>query len=361
MKHNLFLLIVCIFLGTSRVSANYLFPVDSINKMQYSLDSLLSKEKMATEIRVSMNGEKVFERYSGYIFPTSTIKPDSTTLFGIASMSKEYTAMAVLMLADEGKLSLDDNINTYFDFPELRERKITIRQLLSHTSGLPELTRNENFMNTLDSAHTIDQVAGYIFTGEFRSQPGEKFIYNNSGFTLLAALIEKLSGVSYRDFLTTHILLPLHMNHTYVCDFYNDANTAAPRFEANDSGYVAARVMHFSNLIGGGSIVTNTRDIARWDYALLTGNGLPANYKEMFKPVSLQNGEEISYGLGMGITEFEGKKLYYHPGMGDGMSSINLIFPDYKLDITVIRNVSGTPFSSVDLGLLVAHYFLPEI
>ena len=112
--------------------------------------------------------------------------------------------------------------------------------------------------------------------------------------------------------------------------------------------------MDFSNLIGGGGIISNAQDINKWNEALLTGHGLPQNYQELWNPILLNNGESNNYGLGMGVSSHQGYPFYYHPGMGSGMNSINLIFPDQSLGVVIIRNVSKPKYSSVQIALTIA-------
>ncbi len=281
-------------------------------------------------------------------------------MMAIASMSKQFLGMAVIILEKQGKLNTDDEILKYFPDLPIRGRKITIKQLLSHTSGLPELTKIDEFMNSISLAHTVDQIIEMGLKGNFRSEPGEKFIYCNTGYTIAAALIEKISGMSFSSFLKQNIFDPLGMKKTYSCDFENDANNAVQRYVPDSSGFKNAREMHFSNLIGGGGIVSNARDLSEWGMALLSGNKLPETYPKLWKPVLLNSGESTEYGFGMGKNEYEGISYYYHPGMGDGMNSINMVFPDQKISITVIRNVSSPKVSSKEIALLAARYLFKE-
>jgi CubicO group peptidase (beta-lactamase class C family) len=277
---------------------------------------------------------------------------------GVASLSKQFTGMAVLFLCAERKLDLADEVSTYFPDLPLGGRIISLRQCLSHTSGLPELTQNEQFMADINQPHTVAQIIDYGFSGEFRSEPGERFIYNNTGYILAVALIEKMSGMRFSQFVEERIFVPLEMGASYICDFWRNADGAVQRYEPADGGYKKAIEMHFSNLIGGGSMVSNVRDMAKWGNALLTGDHLPPNYREMWVSNPLSNGEPTYYGLGMGIDSLEGELYYYHPGMGSGMNSIHVIYPDHHLNIHVIRNVSTPKHNSKEISEMIARGLL---
>ncbi|MDQ7797897.1 MAG: serine hydrolase domain-containing protein [Candidatus Edwardsbacteria bacterium] len=319
---------------------------------------MLPDSEPGASVIITHGNRIIFDKYYGLADLESGQKLNSGHVLGIASMSKQFTGMAVLFLVQEGKLKLDDDITKYFPELPLAGRKITIQQLLSHTSGLPELTQNDEFMNSIDKAHTVDQIIDLAFKGEFRGEPGEKYIYCNTGYTIIVALIEKLSKMDYAAFLKEKIFKPLKMNDTYACDFKNDAVNAVQRYLPDSAGFRKARVMHFSNLIGGGGVISNSRDMAKWEMALLSGKKLPQNYQKLWEPILLNSGKSTDYGLGLGVSDLDGKKFYYHPGMGDGMNSIDLIFPDYDLTITVIRNISKPKHSSNDISLLAAKYLL---
>jgi CubicO group peptidase (beta-lactamase class C family) len=162
-------------------------------------------------------------------------------------------------------------------------------------------------MENIDKAHSIDQIVQIAFKGDFIGEPGEKWVYCNTGFTISAALVEKLSGLKFADYLRNKIFLPLNMENTYVCDVEHDALNAIQRYMSDTIGYINARKMHFSNLIGGGSVISNSRDIAKWCMALISGENMPDNYQSLWYPVLLNSGKSTNYGLGMGFCEINGK------------------------------------------------------
>ena len=338
---------------------------DINNQLYQKIDSVLSVNTdpngPALSVIVTENGEKIlFEGYYG-MADVSKEKPLAANhKMGIASMSKQFTGLAVLCLVEEGKLSLDDDINIYFPALLPDKRKITIAQLLSHTSGLPELTRNETFMNQIYLPHTIDEIIETAMQGEYTNTPGVEWKYCNTGYVIMARLIEKLSGMTFDDYLDMKIFSPLKMENSYACSYDKNADDAVPRYFKDSTGYIPATKMHFSNLIGGGNVISNVSDMGIWTKALITGQNLPSNYQLLWQSNTLNNGEETGYGLGLGINSFMDKTYYYHPGMGDGMNAVDIIFPEEKITITVIRNISKPEFSSIEAALSVAKVIFVE-
>jgi CubicO group peptidase (beta-lactamase class C family) len=330
----------------------------SISAVEAQLQTLFVQDEPGVSILVSIQGQTIFEFYAGLANLEMGEALNADHQLGVASLSKQFTGMAVLFLCAEGKLDLAEEASTYFPDLPLAGRRITLRQLLSHTSGLPELTQNAQFMADINQAHTVAQIIEYGFAGEFRSEPGEQFIYNNTGYILAVALIERMGGRRFSQFLKEKIFTPLSMTKTYVCDFWQDANSAVPRYEPTDRGYKRAIEMHFSNLIGGGSIVSNVTDLAKWADALLTGKNLPPNYQDLWQANHLANGESTEYGLGMGSDSLDGEVYYYHPGMGSGMNSINVIYPAHQLNINVVRNVSTPTHTSKEISEMIARGLL---
>ncbi|MEE4257228.1 MAG: serine hydrolase domain-containing protein [Bacteroidales bacterium] len=361
MKANpiwLFLFLLgCFIAGTtqSQTSANF---QEKLEKIDSVLTTLIPGVEPGLSIAITIGDQIVFERYYGFANIPEKEKLDASHVLGIASMSKQFTGMAVLFLEEEGKLDLGDDIKKYLPDLPLDGRDITIAQLLSHTSGLPEITRNDHFMSSIVEKHTISGIIDMAFEGDFTAYPGEEWRYCNTGYTIIAALIEELSNKRFSAYLQDRIFGPLEMKSTYACDYEHDADNAVQRYIPDSSAYIHAAVMHFSNLIGGGSVVSNIHDMAIWGIALTSGNKLPPNFQTIWKSNKLNSGEETGYGLGMGTNSIEGKTYYYHPGMGDGMNSVNLIFPQEKISITVIRNVSTPEVKSMEAALIAAQYLL---
>jgi CubicO group peptidase (beta-lactamase class C family) len=333
---------------------------DRLLKFDDEISSKIADDDAGVSIIITHKDQIIYEKYMGYANFEKGEKLKQNHVLGVASMSKQFLGMATLILVEDGKIDLDQDISYYMPDLPVADKKIKIKQLLSHTSGLPELTRNDEFMDNIAIRHTVNQIIEVGLKGEYRSEPGEKYIYCNTAYTIMVALIEQQSEADFSAFLKENIFDPLSMNNTYSCDFNQDAWNAVQRYYRDSAGYHNATVMHFSNLIGGGAVISNARDMAKWGMALVSGNNLPDNYTDIWKPILLNSGESTEYGLGMGVSSYQDRTFYYHPGMGDGMNAVNLVFPDDEISITVIRNVHPPKVTSVDIALLAADFLFEQ-
>lgn len=361
MKNILVLLLIGMLAIFSEVFGQNQIILDGLDSLSYRLDAQLSIDEPGAAIVINHQNEMIFEKYYGLANISSKEKLRAYHQMGIASMSKQFEGMAVLILVEQGKISLSDDIKLYLTDLPVEDGEISIAQLMSHTSGLPELTQDTFFMNHLDQKRSIEELIELAFTSDFRHEPGERYQYCNTGYSIMVHVIEKLSTMTYAHFLEENIFEPLKMNHTYSCDVDNEATNIAQRYIRDSLGFQEAEEMHFSNLIGGGGIISTAQDINKWNKALLSGQGLPRNYQDLWNPIRLNNGESTHYGLGMGVSDFNGIPFYYHPGMGSGMNAINLIFPEQDLSMVIIRNVSNPQFSSVQIALMAAEYLINDL
>jgi len=358
MKNILLLLIMTLSFGVQ--SQNTESYQQKALKFEEALLQKIDQDGAGLSVIITHKDQVIFENYYGYANIEKKEKLNANHVLGIASMSKQFLGMATLFLVDEGNIDLDKDIKEYLPNLAIGDRKIKIRQLLSHTSGLPELTQNDEFMNNIATKHSVKEIIDIGLKGPYRSEVGERYIYCNTGYTIATALIEQVSGMDFASYLKKKIFVPLQMSHAYSCDYNQDADNAVQRYSPDSVGYKKAQVMHFSNLIGGGAIVTNVQDMSKWCMALLSGKNLPPNYQKIWEPNMLNSGESFSYGLGMGSSTFQNRTFYYHPGMGDGMNSVDLIFPEEEISITVIRNVFPPKLSSNDVAFLAAEYLFKE-
>ena len=261
------------------------------------------------------------------------------TVFEIGSITKQFTATAVLMLVEEGKVALDDPIAKHLPGVPQPWSGITVRHLLNHSSGiqnyltvsgLPDLTRL-----------THDQIAAVFFDRlPLEFQPGETWSYSNSGYLLLGNVIEKASGRSYWDFLRERIFLPLGMTATRSTDPAAIIPNRARGYEWS-RGRLERRPALTDSAYGAGAIVSSARDMARWDLALRARRFLrPASYHEMWTPLRLAGGAwaPLNYGFGWTIDTWRGRRVIGHSGGTPGFSSVIDRFPDDDLTVILLTN-----------------------
>ncbi|MEO5995694.1 MAG: serine hydrolase domain-containing protein [Chitinophagaceae bacterium] len=301
-------------------------------------DSILPIGIFNGSILVARKGNILFEEYSGFTDPK--LKQDTLTAktaFHLASVSKTFTAMAILKLKEQGKLNLDDTLSKYFkDFPY---PGITIKMLLSHRSGLP------NYLHYFDKYKwdTKKMVTNgdvlrslYDFHPPLDFASGKHFAYCNTNFVLLALIIETVSGEAYKTYLENTFFRPLQMNDTYVFA-PADMSRALPSFEWNNRKFP----YEFLDVVyGDKNIYSTVRDMLKWDQALYAGRLFTKETLDSaFAPYSFEHQGKRNYGLGWRMTFLDnGKKLLYHNGWWHGSNTVFIRLIDEDAVIIVLSN-----------------------
>jgi CubicO group peptidase (beta-lactamase class C family) len=259
------------------------------------------------------------------------------TVFEIGSVTKQFTAAAILLLAQEGKLSVDDKLSRYLkDTPE-RWTNITLRHLLTHTSGLKNYTGLAGF--ELTRHLTQAQFIRGIGSEPLDFQPGAKWSYCNTGFNLLGDVIENVSGQGYWQFMHERIFGPLGMSSTTHRDPRAIIPSRAGGYETNRAGHYVNRDYDLTDIFSAGAIVSTVLDLAKWnaaldDHSLLTA----ATEQEMWTPVRLNNGKTHAYGFGWFLDPLQGWQNIGHSGSTSGFSASLQRFPQDGLAVIVLTN-----------------------
>jgi CubicO group peptidase (beta-lactamase class C family) len=258
-------------------------------------------------------------------------------VFEIGSVTKQFTAAGILLLAQDGRLSLDDRIALHLkDTPE-SWKDITLRHLLTHTSGLKNYTALNGFglAQHLTQAQFIRQLGAYPL--EF--QPGEKWAYCNSGFHLLGYVIENVSGTNYWQFMRDRIFGPLGMSSTARRDPRDIIPLRAAGYQTNAAGQFVNRDGDLTDLFAAGAIVSTVDDLAKWNASLDTQKLLTAaSEREMWTPLRLNNGKTRDYGLGWYLDPLQGHQDIGHSGSTSGFSASLQRFPADGLAVIVLTN-----------------------
>ncbi len=291
------------------------------------------------------------------------IRPD--TVFYSGSISKQVVAFSVALLAEQGRLSLDDEIRRYV--PEVPDygKPITLRQLLHHTSGLRDYLAlwQLSGRDILDSMAPKEVLSLLSRQRSLNFDPGEEFSYSNSGYFLLALVVERVAGESLREFARRMIFQPLEMNSSH---FHDDGSHVIAR---KAEGYATAEVaggwevrsMRFA-LVGSGGLYTTVEDLVRWDensYQNRLGAGLPSLTRTVSQPGRLNSGKDLDYALGLVVGTYRGHPTIRHGGALGGYRGHLLRFPDQHVSVAVLCNLSN-----VDPGALaerVADVLLSEV
>ena len=294
-------------------------------------------------VAVMRAGEIVYTKGYGLASIESNAAITPATVFHVASVSKQFTTFAVVLLAQDGKLSLEDDIREYL--PELHDfgETITIRHLINHTSGL----RDQWSLLTLagwrmEDVITLDDIMGLLTRQrELNFGPGNRFLYCNSGYTLLGQIVERVSGLSLKDFCAERIFTPLGMARTH---FHDDHRHIVPdrAFSYGVKGEGFERVILSYANVGATSLFTTVEDMARWDANFYTGRvGGMASVEAMYEPGRFRDGSPNNYGMGLSTGTYRGLKTIGHSGGDAGFRSYFLRFPEEEFSVVVLSNLGA--------------------
>jgi D-alanyl-D-alanine carboxypeptidase len=264
------------------------------------------------------------------------------SVFNLASTTKTFSALAVLRLTEEGKLSIDDPISKYFDQIPDTWRPITVRQLINNTSGIPSFTSlTESPCNAggdprqYNRGDAINEVT--CLPLEF--PPGEKWKYGDTGFYLAGMLIEKLSGEKYESYLERVVLAPLKMNQTRLISYDEVIPNRVSGYNIRDGKLRNANRFDFEEFSNGG-LMSSLEDMTRFEQAFLTTRILKqGSIDTMLANAKLSSGEPVvQYGLGIGLTPYKGERRFGHTGGGFGFATAFTHFPDHRVTVIVLAN-----------------------
>lgn len=310
-------------------------------------------------IGIIKNGELIYARGYGMANLEYDIPNSPTSVFRIASTSKQFTAASIILLVEKGKLNLDDSLDKFFsDFPDYA-KGITIAHLLNHTSGIRDyLTLSYLAGLNNDDYYTDVEVLKWLENQqETNFKPGEKFLYSNSGYWLLGQIVEIVTGENMAVFAKNEIFIPLKMTNTH---FHNDHNQIVKNRSSgyipnNNDGYQIS--MTTLNMIGDGGIFTSVEDMKKWDDAFYESKTLSQKFWEMMtKQGRLNDGEVLDYASGLRISEYKGLKTVNHGGDFVGFRADLIRFPEHKFSVMIFANRGDANPSQ--MGYKVADIFL---
>ncbi|MBN2089936.1 serine hydrolase [candidate division KSB1 bacterium] len=327
-------------------------------------------------VLVSEKGKIIYNKAFGLANIQTKEQVLPITAFNLASVSKQFTAMAVMILRERGKLSYEDNVRKYL--PELPYGNVTIRHLLNHTSGLPDYVKwfNQHWDSTKAPTErkivtNADIVAMFTkYQPPILFKPGERWEYSNTGYALLFSIVEKASGESFGQFLKMHIFNPLQMARTLVysrlTDQKFDHRAYGFRMSLDGSEFIANDLTYLDGIAGDGNIYSTTEDLFKWDQALYTEKLIKqATLQEAYTPARLNNDSTHAYGFGWSIDTAPGHLRVRHGGSWAGFR----IFIDRDLVahnaiILLTNNTSSSIYEiigAIDNILQDRPYTLPKI
>jgi len=291
------------------------------------------------------------------------------TIFAAGSITKQFVASAIMLLVEQGKLALDDSIARYFPEAPVSWKSVTIRHLLTHTSGAPDV--GGNTPETLwtkgivdyHREYTEDELARLYFAQPLEFEPGSKWSYSNTGYELLGFLIHRVTGTYYGDFLREHFFTPFAMTTTSIISLTNIVLNRASGYEWVDGRWKNLRLWQSESTLSTaeGSLLMSVLDLAKWDAALNAGRVLKrASLDAMWTPVPLDDGSAYPGGMGWFIANAHGHRVVFHTGGGFGFASVISRYLDDRLTIIVMANIEPAHADVMKIAAEAATIYLPD-
>jgi CubicO group peptidase (beta-lactamase class C family) len=320
--------------------------VPATSKFAEYMDAAVAVDHFSGSVLVAKGGETLFSGGFGLANAEHQVANTPRTKFRLGSITKQFTAMAILILRDQGKLSLDDPIGKYIDDAPKAWEGVTIHHLLTHTSGVHSYTSDPIYALKMTQPETVKSMIARFKDKPLDFKPGEKFSYSNSGYFLLGAVIEKVSGDSYEAFLKRAIFDPLDLKDTGYDHPRTVLSLRASGYERGAKGVENARYLDMMQPYAAGSLYSTVEDLSRWDRALVASKLISKDsYVRMFTPA------RSHYAYGWVVEEHNGRKEVSHGGGINGFATQILRYPEQEVCVVVLSNVVPSNPAKVARGL----------
>ncbi|MCL4642059.1 serine hydrolase domain-containing protein [Olivibacter jilunii] len=289
-------------------------------------------------VMVIKDSQIIYNRSFGFADAAHKVPATPHTNYRLASLSKPFTAMAVMILRDERKLSLDDPLHKFFPKIRIYGNQITIRHMLTHTAGLPNYgdlipPGTTKPLTDWDVLHLVEQQDTAAF------KPGQRFEYSNTAYSLLSLIVEKVSGMPYDEFIKQRIFKPLGMTNSTLNVMGDSIRNRAYGYDKKGDSLVMSDQSLYSYVLGDGGVYSSVSDLFKWDQALYTSKLVKSEtIDEMFTIKSWEN-DHTAYGYGWYIDEKYGQKRVSHSGGTSGFSTYMIRYPTLKFSIIILSNL----------------------
>lgn len=325
--------IVLFLMGCSGLSAQSLE-----TKMDQLIASKFKPETPGAVFLAVKKGKVVYRKAFGMANLEMGVQMQPEFVFEIGSMTKQFTAVAVLMLAEQGKLKLDDEITKFIpDYPT-NGNTITLHHLLTHTSGIKDFTSMKAIKDIARRDLSPKELVDFFKNEPADFKPGEQYKYCNSGYVLLGYIIEIVSGQTYEAFVTQHIFKKTGMGNTYYASHDKIIKNRVSGYRDRE-GYVNANYISFSIPYASGSILSTVDDLLKWQYAINANTLLNATSTEKaFVNYTLNNGTSIDYGYGWHLEKVKDKIVREHGGSIFGFKSMGVYEPEEQIYVVGLSN-----------------------
>ncbi len=361
---TILLLLIC-FLTSGQISKTDEIFVDSV------MNSYFKPNGPGAVILIAKKGIPVLKKAYGLANIELNVTNKPEYLFNIGSMSKQFTSICILKLAQEGKLNLQDDIKKHLTDYNTHGRNITIENIINHTSGVYNYSNKADFGAKSVTDITKEDLKKSFMNDSLFFEPSTNWSYCNSGYVLAGLIVEKVSGKSLSEFLTEQIFKPCNMNNTFIGNDDSVFVNAVGGYEnihrqenSDEEKYMPASYMSWTYAYGAGGIISTVDDLLKYNNALLSEKILKKEWLDKaWNPCILPNGKSTNYGFGWAVGNYKGLKFVAHGGGLNGFRSYGILFPDEKLYVVVLSNTSAkTPVTyATPIAFQIAGKPLPNL
>jgi CubicO group peptidase (beta-lactamase class C family) len=313
--------------------------IDSLAK-----DYMTLKKAPAVSIAVVRGKDTLVMKGYGLASRETNRAATASTIYRIGSMTKQFTAAGIMREAEQGKLSLGDPISKYLPDVPTHGQRITVRQLLNHTSGVHNYTDSPEWVKHWTEDMTPRQIVAFVDKDTLDFAPGTKWSYSNTGYVLLGMILEKVTGRPYAAYLQREFFTPLGLTQTSYCAQHPTDPQFADGYATSSGTVKPAEPLSMTQPFAAGALCSTVRDLLKWHRALLDGRIVGArSYSLMTTADTLNNGSRINYGFGLVPGQLGGKRTIGHSGGINGFTTYGLYMPDEALNVIVLTNSDGGP------------------
>ncbi|WBX72316.1 serine hydrolase domain-containing protein [Tenacibaculum retecalamus] len=337
-------------------SQNYESKIDSIISLNYN------DNEPGISFLVAKDGKTIYHKALGKANLELNTSLQTKSIFQIGSITKQFTAISILLLAEQGKLNLKDKIERYIPQYAGIGQGITIHHLLNHTSGIKNKTllSDKNFISRTDVSPT--ELIAYFKNEPLEFFPGEQFKYSNAGYILLGKIIEIVSKKSYGEFIKEHIFDKVDMNSSSYGKKNQIIQKSVLGYKVERNKIIKVDDMNLSLAYSAGGILSTTSDLLKWQNALFSNTLLKASsIKKAMTPTLLNNGKKIPYGYGFRFSKLGKSPVIAHTGSTKGFTSLSVFLPKEKVYITALSNCNCKKISSLAKEVASQFIFIPKV
>ena len=360
MKYILYIFLIFIITNCTSIQE----PINEVNiDLMSSIDSIMNANFPVNEpgavIIITKEGKEIYKKGFGMAHLELDVQMTSEMIFRLGSITKQFTAVSILLLEEQGRLSVKDDIRKHLpDYPT-HGSVITIENLLTHTSGIPSFTKFPNRFEIEQMILTTDEILALFKEKPLDFQPGEQYSYNNSGYNILGAIIESVSGMSYENFVEKNIFEKLDMKHSFYDHPEEVVKNKIPGYDRDSLGYKSAAYMTMCAAFSAGGLRSNVEDLATWNKAIHSGKLITKEkLAKAFVPFKLNSGELSDYGFGWFLKSFMGHTAYFHGGGAGffGFRNSGLYLPERDIYVAILSNNPSS--NSHNINFIISSHLL---